>query len=162
MLWAVPEGLGLGALLFLYCFIGIKDGAVGMVFLYNKDVQVRCVELGLTTEETIKKRALIFKIAGILAYVAYALIFTYAVNGAVGFLQGFLQMFIMLSVCNIIDRIFVDEVWVCHTKAWIIPGTEDLMPYIKTKDKVKKWIFGTVGMAIIAVILAGIMALIIK
>ncbi len=25
--------------------------------------------------------------------------------------------------------------WVGHTKEWIIPGTEDLMPYITAKDK---------------------------
>ena len=162
MLWSVFEGLGLGALLFVYCLIGIKDGAVGMVFLYDKKVVDRCVELGLTSYEKVKKRAIIFKISGIVLYMAYVLVFAYAVNGARGFLQGFLQMFIMLSVCNVIDRIFVDELWVCHTKTWIIPGTEDLMPYIKTKDKVKKWIFGTVGMGITAAALAGIMALIIK
>ena len=162
MLWSVFEGLGLGVLLVVYCLIGIKDGAVGMVFLYDNDVQNKCVELGLTTHEKIKKRKSLFKIFGILAYVAYSVAFVYAVNGARGFLQGFLQMLILLSVCNIIDRIFIDELWVCHTKAWIIPGTEEFMPYIKTKDKVKKWLFGTVGMAIMSAVLAGIMALVLK
>ena len=162
MLWSLLEGVGLGVLLFVYCLIGIKGGAVGMVYLYHKDVQDRCVELGITTHEQIKKRAITFKIAGILSYVAYSLVFVYAVNGARGFLQGFLQILIILFVCNVIDRIFVDELWVCHTKTWIIPGTEDLMPYITAKDKCKKWLFGTVGIAIYAVILAEIMALIVK
>lgn len=162
MLSAVLEGLGLGVLLIIYCLIGIKDGAVGMVHLYDEKVQNRCVVMGLTTREKIKKRAKIFKIGGIIAYVAYALAFVYAVNGARGFLQGFLQMLILFSVCNVIDRIFVDEIWVCRTKFWIIHGTEDLMPYITAKDKVKKWVFGTVGLTIISAALAGIMALIIK
>ena len=162
MLWSVIEGIGLGVLLVAYCLIGIKDGAVGMVFLYENDVQNKCVELGLTTHEKIKKRKSLFKIFGIISYVAYSLAFVYAVNGARGFLQGFLQMLILLSVCNIIDRIFIDELWVCHTKTWIIPGTEEFMPYIKTKDKVKKWLFGTVGMAIMSAVLAGIMALVLK
>lgn len=162
MLWSLLEGVGLGVLLFVYCLIGIKGGAVGMVYLYHKDVQDRCVELGITTHEQIKKRAIIFKISGILSYIAYSLVFVYAVNGTRGFLQGFLQILIILFVCNVIDRIFVDELWVCHTKTWIIPGTEDLMPYITAKDKCKKWLFGTVGIAIYAVILAGIMALIVK
>ena len=39
---------------------------------------------------------------------------------------------------------------------WIIPGTEDLMPYITKADKRKKWLAGTVGMAVSAAILAGI------
>ena len=89
MLWSVFEGLGLGALLFVYCLIGIKDGAVGMVFLYDKKALDRCVELGLTSYEKVKKRAIIFKISGIVLYTAYVLVFAYTVNGARGFLQGF-------------------------------------------------------------------------
>ena len=45
---------------------------------------------------------------------------------------------------------------------WIIPGTEDLKPYITAKDKKKKCIMGTVGMALIAAILSGIMATILQ
>ena len=33
------------------------------------------------------------------------------------------------------------------------------MPYITAKDKQKKWLFGTVGMAVIAGLLSGIMTL---
>ena len=45
------EGLGLGVLLVLVCWFGIRKGAVGMVHLYHEDVQERCVKLGLTTRE---------------------------------------------------------------------------------------------------------------
>lgn len=162
MIASIFEGVGLGVPLILYCLIGIKDGAVGMVHLYDKTVRQRCIELGLTTEEKIKKRAIVMKMIGILMYVTYVLVFVYAVNSARGFLQGFLQLLIVLSVCNLIDRFLIDELWVGHTKAWIIPGTEDLMPYIKTKDKIVKWLFGTVGIAVISAVLAGIMALILK
>ena len=34
---------------------------------------------------------------------------------------------------------------------------EDLKPYITAKDKAKKWLFGTVGMAVISAVLATIM-----
>ena len=68
----------------------------------------------------------------------------------------------ILSIMNLIDRFLIDDYWVGHTKAWIIPGTEDLRPYITTKDKKQKWIMGTVGMAFIAAVLAGIMAVILK
>ncbi len=70
--------------------------------------------------------------------------------------------FVILSIMNLIDRILIDEYWVGHTKAWVIPGTEDLRPYITAKDKQRKWIMGTVGMALIAAVLSGIMALILK
>ena len=46
---AILEGMGLGALLVLVCWLGIRRGAVGMAHLYHEDVQARCVELGLTT-----------------------------------------------------------------------------------------------------------------
>ena len=62
------------------------------------------------------------------------LLFVYAVNGARGFLAGFWQLLVILSVMNLIDRFLVDGFWVGHTKAWTIPGTEDLKPYITAKD----------------------------
>ena len=77
-----------------------------------------------------------------------------------GFLVRFLQMFVILSVMNLMDRFLVDDYWVGHTKAWTIPGTEDLRPYISSEDKRRKWIGGTVGMAVISAVLAGIAALV--
>ena len=80
-------------------------------------------------------------------------------NGARGFLAGFWQLLVILSVMNLIDRFLVDGFWVGHTKAWTIPGTEDLKPYITAKDTCRKWVFGTVGMAVISAALSGIMVL---
>ena len=154
------EGLILGILLMGICMIGIRNGAVGMVHLYHQDVQNRCVELGLTTHEKIRKNSKTFKIVCIPGYVLYILVCVYGVNGARGFLAGFCQMFVILEVMNVMDRILVDNLWVGHTKAWTIPGTEEFKPYITHEDKCKKWIFGTVGMAVISAILAGIMALV--
>lgn len=156
------EGLGLGVLLFLVCAVGIRKGAVGMVHLYHEDVQARVAELGLTTREKIKRNSIVFKAVCVPGYLAYVLICVYLVNGARGFLPGFLQMFGILSVMNLIDRFLVDGFWVGHTKAWTIPGTEDLKPYINRADKTKKWLFGTVGMAVISAILSGVMMLFVK
>lgn len=160
MIWNVLlEGLGLGALLVLVCAIGIRKGAVGMVHLYEQTVQDRCVALGLTTHEKIRKNKLTFKVLCIPGYLAYVLVFVYAVNGARGFLNGFWQLLLILSVMNLIDRFLVDDYWVGHTSAWTIPGTEDLKPYISADAKRKKWLFGTVGMVMISAVLAGIMTI---
>lgn len=156
------EGLGLGVLLFLVCAVGIRNGAVGMVHLYEPEVQERCISLGLTTREKIKRNQATFKIVCIPGYIAYVLVFVYAVNGARGFVAGFWQLLVILSVMNLIDRFLVDGYWVGHTKAWTIPGTEDLKPYIPAAAKRKKWLFGTLGMAVIAAVLAGIMALLVR
>ena len=137
LLQVILEGLGLGALLVLVCAIGIRKGAVGMVHLYDQQVQERCVALGLTTKEKIKRNALRFKAICIPVYIAYVLICVYAINGADTFWSGFWQCFVILSVMNLIDRFLIDGYWVGHTKAWVIQGTEDLMPYITKADKCK-------------------------
>ena len=158
ILQVILEGIGLGVLLILLCAIGIRKGAVGMVHLYSREVQERCVTLGLTTHTKIKRNALIFKAVCVPGYIAYVLMCVYALNGARGFLAGFWQMLVILSVMNLMDRFLVDDFWVGHTKAWTIPGTEDLKPYITARDKAKKWLFGTVGMAVISAALAAIMS----
>ena len=158
----IAEGLGLGFLLYLVCAIGIRNGAVGMVYLYDPKVQERVVKLGLTTMEEIRKRSARFKSLCLPGYLIYVLLCVYALNGARGFWPGFWQAFVILSIMNLIDRFLIDEYWVGHTKAWIIPSTEDLRPYITAKDKQRKWIMGTVGMALLSAILSGIMAQILK
>ena len=163
MIWRVLlEGVGLGALLVLVCAFGIRKGAVGMVHLYHDDVQARCVALGLTTYERIKRNSKLFKLICMPGYVAYVLVCVYAVNGARGFWTGFWQLLVILSVMNLIDRFLVDDWWVGHTRAWTIPGTEDMKPYITGQDKKRKWLFGTVGMVVIAAVLAGVMALLVR
>ena len=158
----VLEGLGLGFLLYLICAIGIRNGAVGMVHLYDQKVQERVVQLGLSTADEIRKRSVLFRSLCLPGYLIYVLICVYVINGARGFFEGFWQGFVILFIMNLIDRFLIDDYWVGHTKAWIIPGTEDLRPYITAKDKKKKWIIGTAGMALLAAVLSEVMALILK
>jgi hypothetical protein len=112
---------------------------------------------GAYNTKKIKRNALIFKAVCVPGYITYVLVCVYALNGAKGFVQGFWQLLVILSVMNLIDRFLIDDYWVGHTKAWTIPGTEDLKPYITAKEKQKKWLFGTVGMAGIAAVLAVLM-----
>lgn len=160
ILQVILEGLGLGALLVLVCAFGVRKGAVGVVHLYSAQVQERCIALGLTSREKIRRNSLMFKAVCIPGYITYVLVCVYAVNGARGFAAGFWQLLVILFVMDLIDRFLVDDFWVGHTKTWVIPGTEDLMPYISPGDRLFKWIFGTVGMAAIAAALAGIMAVV--
>lgn len=156
----VLEGLLLGLLLVVFCALGIRRGAVNMVFLYHADVQERCIENGLITRGQINRNRRLFKGLGIPVWFAFVLVSVYVVNGARGFLPGFWQSFAILSIVNLIDRLGIDAWWVGHTKAWIIPGTEDLRPYIDRRDKLGKWLIGTVGFAILSAVLSGIMALV--
>lgn len=100
---------------------------------------------------------MIFKAVCVPGYIAYVLVCVYGINGTRSFAAGFWQLLVILSVMNLMDRFLIDGYWVGHTNAWTIPGTEDLKPYITAKDKAKKWLFGTVGMAVIAMVLAAMM-----
>ena len=162
LLQVILEGIGLGVLLISVCAIGIRKGAVGLLHLYEPAVQERCVSMGLTTKERIKHNQMLFKVVCLPIYIAYILVCVYVINGARGFRAGFWQLLVILSVMNLIDRFWVDGYWVGHTNAWEIPGTEDLKPYITAKDKIKKWLFGTIGMAVISAALAAIMMLFMK
>ena len=66
----------------------------------------------------------------------------------------------MYIMCGLFDRLFIDWYWVGHTKAWLIPGTEDIMPYIPKKALIQKWFKTLIGYPLVAVILSGILQLI--
>lgn len=133
-----------------------------MVHLYSQKVQNCCVELGLITHNKIKRYSILFKIICIHGYITYVLLSAYLINGFKRFLEGFWQLLVILSIINLFDQLLIDNFWVGHTNAWIIPGTENLKQYITKKDKCKKWLFGTVGMAIISAILSGLMTIFIN
>lgn len=158
----IIEGIGLSLILLSLCAVGIKNGAVGMVHLYHKDVQDKCVEMGLTTYKLIKKRAIIMKLCSIPLYLIYVIICVYAINGVRSFLPGFLHIFAIFSILNLFDRFIIDILWVEHTKAWTIPGTEEFKPYIDKKDKILKWTMGTVGFFVLSAIVSVIMTLLLK
>ncbi len=122
-------------------------------------MQQRCIAIGLITPEKIRRNNIKFKLICIPGYILYVLLCVYAVNGARGFAAGFWQLLAILSVMNLVDRFAVDEWWVGHTRVWTIFGTEDLKSYITVRDRCVKWIFGTLGMAVISAALVGIMTL---
>ena len=129
---------------------------------YGESISFSDLRWGVDTSEKIGKNSKLFKSLGIPVYFVFVLVSTYAVNGARGFFEGFWQMFAILSIVNLIDRLLIDEYWVGHTKAWEIPGTEDMKPYINKKDKLGKWLMGTAGFAIFSAILSGIMTLVLR
>ena len=162
MLWKlVLEGLLLGALLLAFCALGIRNGAVNLVFLYHMDVQDRCVRLGLSSWEKIRRGKRLFSCFAVV-WLLLAPACVYGLNGARGFAQGFWQLLAVLETANLVDRLLIDEYWVCRTRAWIIPGTEDQRPYITTQEKYKKWFASVPGFAALSALFAGIMALVLK
>ena len=158
----IIEGIVMCFVLLIICVIGIANGPVGLVVFYEQEVKDRVVELGLTTKEKIQKTSIITVAALFIPMLVLVPLMVYGINGAKGFWDGYWQMLAILMISGLFDRIFIDWWWVGHTKAWIIPGTEDLMPCIYGKTLVKKWLGTLVGFPILAAILAGIMQLIVR
>jgi len=156
----ILEGLVLAFWLLLVCVVCVASGPAAMVGFYEKDVQKRVVELGLATEEKIKKAGMLSVLAVFLPQLTVVPALVYLYNGVNGFRDGFLQLAGIYLIAGLFDRLFIDEWWVCRTKVWIIPGTEDLMPYIPRNVKIKKWIGTVVGFTLLAAVIAGIARLI--
>ena len=156
------EGLVLSFLLLISCVVGKANGAVNMVFLYEKEVQDRVVELGLIDKNKIKKNKNNFMLFGVIPFFILLIIFVYVINKTRGFKEGLIQLLIILIIEGLFDRLFIDWYWVTKTKDWIIEGTEDLMPYIYGKTLIQKWLSVIVGYPILAAIISGVMSLILK
>ena len=154
------EGTVMCFVLLFICVVGIANGPVGLVVFYEQEVKDRVIALGLTTKEKIKKTSIITMLALFLPTLILVPLMVYGINGASGFQEGFWQMLVVLMISGLFDRIFIDWWWVGHTKAWVIPGTEDLMPYIYGKTLIRKWLGTMIGFPILAAILAGVMQLI--
>lgn len=155
-LLVLMESIVMCFILLLVCVVGISNGAVGLVVLYEKDVQERVVELGLTTKEKLKRTNLIASVSLFAPVLILVPAMVYFINGAREFMDLFLQMTAIMMIMTAFDRIFIDWYWVGHTKAWFILGTEDLMPYIPKKVIIKKWVGSIISFPMIAAILSAI------
>ena len=145
-------------LLLIVCVIGIANGPVGLVVLYEQDVQDRVVELGYTTKKKINRSFVITCIAMFAPVLFLTPAMVYGINGATGFREGFWQMTVILWGMGLFDRFFIDWYWVGHAKAWLIPGTEDLKPYIPVKVMLGKWAGTVLGFPAIAALIALVMS----
>ena len=158
MIMAVLEGIAMCFVLLIVCVVGIANGPAGMVFFYEKDVQDKAIELGLTTRETIKKRKRITLIALLVPQLLFVPLMVYFVNRAPDFTAAAVQMTVIYLISGLFDRLFIDWYWVGKTKAWIIPGTENMIPYIYGKTLIGKWVSTLIGYPVLAVIIAWVVS----
>lgn len=154
----ILEGISLCFILLIFCVIGISNGPERFTVFYEKDVQDRAVKLGYTTKNQIKRQTIISLIVLYLPCFTLVPFMVCYINGAKEFGEIFVQSLMIFYIMGLFDRLFIDWYWVGHTKAWNIPDTEDLKPYIPIKMIVAKWLATIVGFALISLIIAFVMS----
>lgn len=151
----------------LYCFIfflmvryAVRGGAADGLYFYPKTVQERAIEIGLTTQETIKKKRKIFMTEFYIVMLVTLVLIIGLWNHITDFKTAYLQALLFLEVMNIYDGIVIDKLWVGYSKFWILPGCEDI-PFVQTWGQVfKKRFFLALIWIVGAAIAAGIVVLI--
>ena len=152
MIIAVVESVAMCFALLIICVVGIANGPAGMVFFYEKEVQEKTIELA------INKRKMTTYTALLVPQLLFVPLMVYLVNGAQDYKTATVQMTVIYLISGLFDRLFIDWYWVGKTKAWIIPGTEDMMPYIYGKTLVGKWVSTLIGFPVLAVLIAWVVS----
>ena len=137
------------------------QGARRQLYNYPPAIQKRAIEKGITTQEEMNANAKKNKIIGVLMMVVFSVFITCVVNRQFTFLDGFLQAYIFLNAFSLFDALVIDTIWFCHSKWWVIPGTEDMTDAYHDYAFHWKWFFlGLLFSLPLAAIMGGIVALI--
>lgn len=137
------------------------QGAKYQLYNYPPAIKERAIEKGIITQEELNKNAKKNKIMGIVVMILLSVIITCVINKQTTFFSGFLQGYIFFNVFSLVDSLIIDTIWFCHSKWWVIPGTEDMTEAYHDYAFHWKWFFlGLVSSLPLAAITGGIAALI--
>lgn len=138
-----------------------KQGAEKQLYNYPSKIQKRAVELGITTEEEMAKNAKKGKPLGFAIMTIVNLIIICAINKETTFWAGFYQSYIFFNAFSLFDAAIIDSAYFCHSKFWVLPGTEDMVAEYHDYWFHWKWFFlGLISLVPMATIIGGLTALI--
>ena len=122
------EAVVLCALFHLGVWTQVRQVPVRRVYSYAPAFVERYIELGKIpdkknpgTLERVRKKWPAAIVIGILLGAI-----VYFVNGSRSFLNGFLVSYGLWLIVDWYDAIVIDILWLCHSKTYILPGTEDM------------------------------------
>ena len=122
------EAVVLCALFHLAVWSQVRQEPAKRVYSYAPAFVQRYIELGKipdkknpSTLERVKKK---WPAAIVMGIVLGAIV--YFVSGSRSFLNGFLVSYGLWLVVDWYDAIVIDILWLCHSKMYILPGTEDM------------------------------------
>ena len=156
------EAIVYSALYSLFLFVLFKvKGAVFELYNYPPAIKKRAVEIGVTTEAEMAANAKRCKIIGLAVMLIESLVIICGVNRETTFWSGFYQSYIFFNAFSLVDAAIIDTLYFCHSKWWIIPGTEDMTDAYHDYAFHWKWFFvGLISSLILSAIVGGITVLV--
>ncbi len=137
------------------------QGVRRQLYNYPPAIRDRAIEKGITTQQEMDTNAKKNKLVGTLLMIVLCVLITCAVNRQYTFFAGFVQTHIFLNAFSLFDALVIDTIWFCHSKWWVIPGTEDMTEAYHDYAFHWKWFFlGLLLSLPLAVINGGIVVLI--
>ena len=136
------------------------QGARRQLYNYPPAIREKAIERGITTQEELDTNAKKNKSVGLLLMLLLCVFMTCVINKQHTFLDGFVQSYIFLNVFSLFDALVIDTIWFCHSKWWLIPGTEDLTEAYHDYAFHWKWFFiGLISAIPLSLIIGAIVAL---
>lgn len=133
------------------------QGARKQLYNYPPAIQKRAIEKGITTQAEMDACSKRNKIPGLLVMALFCIVLTCGVNGEFRFGAGFAQAYLFLNAFSLFDALVIDTIWFCHSKWWVIPGTEDMVEAYHDYAFHWKWFFLSLLMTLpLAAIIGGI------
>ena len=116
------------AILFTIMVYKMSRNPIKEIYNYPPKIQERVKSLKQYKDiiPTQKKKISIKLLASLIIIVLISIIMKY-INEYDNFLDGFKYSLIIWSIINWYDAIVLDCIWFCHSKQFIIEGTEDMV-----------------------------------
>ncbi|MDO5300148.1 MAG: hypothetical protein Q4F18_12015 [Clostridia bacterium] len=129
----------------------LVKGAVFMINDYPPAIKKRVFERKLVDESQLpsKRTGILNDVVGVALMLLLFVGTSYGINAERSFWPAFFQAYLFANGISWFDALILDCVWFCHSKRFIIPGTEDM-----AKDYHDYWFhirFAVVGLAALAV-----------
>lgn len=123
------EAVVLCALFHLAIYTQARTDPAKRIYSYPPAIVQRYIELGKIPDKknpgTLERFRKKWPAAIVLGVLLGAVV--YFVNGSRSFLNGFPVSYGLWLIVDWYDAIVMDILWFCHSKIWILPGTEDMI-----------------------------------
>lgn len=111
----------------------------------------------------LKRVFVLITLLGLISIVLLSLFRLYSLQGELTFWSVFLNLFILVTVWNLVDLILIDWLLLCviQPKFMIMPGTEGLKGYSDFSYHFRGFLKGLLGSVISCLLIAGITMLVV-